>query len=289
MSGAGFVDTARVRRSFAQVADRYGEGDFFAREIDRRMLERLDYVRLAPQRILDLGCSRGASLAALRGRYPEARGVGVDGVEAMLPRQAASPLWRRWWPAAGAASPTFVAADAARLPFAADRFGLVWSNLLLHWLDDPLPALAEGHRVLETGGLLMFSTLGPDTLRELRECFADGHGHVQRTIDMHDLGDMLVSCGFADPVMDMEVITLTYDSLAALGRDLRAAGSTCAMGDRRRGLMGRASWAALNAAYETRRREGKLPATFEVVYGHAWKAAPKKTADGRSIIRFAAR
>lgn len=289
MSGAGFVDAARVRRSFARVAGRYAEGDFFAREIDRRMLERLDYVRLAPQRILDLGCSRGASLAPLGERYPEASCVGVDGVECMLPRRLASPLWRRWWTGGGPASVTYVAADAGCLPFAADRFGLVWSNLLLHWLDDPLRALAEAHRVLETGGLLMFSTLGPDTLRELRDSFTDGHGHVQRTIDMHDLGDMLVSCGFADPVMDMEVITLTYDSLSALIKELRAAGSTCAMGDRRRGLMGRASWAALNAAYETRRREGKLPATFEVVYGHAWKAAPRKTADGRSIIRFAER
>ena len=143
--------------------------------------------------------------------------------------------------------------------------------------------------MLETGGLLMFSTLGPDTLRELRESFVDGYAHVQRTIDMHDLGDLLVACGFADPVMDMEIVTLTYDSLDALLAELRAAGSICAMNARRRGLTGRAVWDEVRRRYEDRRRDGRLPATFEVVYGHAWKAAAKTTADGRAIIRFADR
>jgi malonyl-CoA O-methyltransferase len=181
---------------------------------------------------------------------------------------------------------TFVAADALQLPLKAASAGLVWSNLLLHWLDDPLPALAEAHRILEVGGLLMFSTLGPDTLKELRSAFADGYAHTQRYIDMHDLGDMLVACGFADPVMDMEIVTLTYDSFDAMLAELRAAGATCAMRSRRHGLAGRHAWEAAKAAYEALRADGKLPATFEVVYGHAWKAQSKKTPDGRSVIRF---
>ena len=251
------------------------------------MQERLDYVKVEPKRILDLGCSRGASLVRLAERYPEAQLIGLDVAPAMLsearPQRAA---WQRWLGLGKSAEPVRLAADAAKLPLKSRSTAVIWSNLLLHWLDDPLPALAEAHRVLEVGGLLMFSTLGPDSLRELRLAFADGYAHTQRFIDMHDLGDMLVGCGFADPVMDMEVITLTYDDLDAMFADLRAAGSSCAMKARRHGLTGRNSWAAARAAYEGMRRDGKLPATFEVVYGHAWKAEAKQTADGRAIVRL---
>jgi malonyl-CoA O-methyltransferase len=282
----GFVDARRVRRAFSKVAADYGRADFFAREIDRRMQERLDFVRLEPVRIVDLGCSQGASLTALRARFPDVPAVGVDLVpEMLLAARRQRQGWQRWLPFRRDEA-ALVAADALRLPLKGGSAGLVWSNLLLHWLDDPLPALAEAHRILEVGGLLMFSTLGPDTLKELRATFTDGYAHTQRYIDMHDLGDMLVACGFADPVMDMEVVTLTYDSFDAMLAELRAAGSTCAMRTCRHGLTGRRAWAAAKAAYEAQRQDGKLPATFEVVYGHAWKAQPKKTPDGRSVIRF---
>lgn len=284
---AAFVDRQQVGRRFAKAAASYSDGDFFAREVDRRMQERLDYVKVEPKRILDLGCSRGASLVSLAERYPDAQLIGLDVAPAMLsaarPQRAA---WQRWLGLGKSAEPVRLAADAAKLPLKSRSTAVIWSNLLLHWLDDPLPALAEAHRVLEVGGLLMFSTLGPDSLRELRLAFADGYAHTQRFIDMHDLGDMLVGCGFADPVMDMEVITLTYDDLDAMFADLRAAGSSCAMKARRHGLTGRNSWAAARAAYEGMRRDGKLPATFEVVYGHAWKAEAKQTADGRAIVRL---
>jgi malonyl-CoA O-methyltransferase len=142
------------------------------------------------------------------------------------------------------------------------------------------------HRLLEVDGLLMFSTFGPDTLKELRASFADGHVHAQRFTDMHDYGDMLVECGFSDPVMDAEVLTMTYASFDDLLRDLRQSGGACAMRARRHGLMGRSAWTAARAAYERLACAGRLPATVEVVYGHAWKAQPKKTADGRAIVRF---
>jgi malonyl-CoA O-methyltransferase len=282
-----FVDRRRVGRHFSRVAVDYPQGDFFAREIDRRMQERLDYVRIEPKRVLDLGCSRSASLPALSARYPQAQQIGLDISPAMLSAgQVARPSWQRWLGLGGKSDPLRIAADATQLPLASRSTDLIWSNLLLHWLDDPLPALAEAHRVLDVGGLLMFSTLGPDTLKELRAAFSDGYAHTQRFIDMHDLGDMLVSCGFADPVMDMEVLTLTYDDFDEMLRELRAAGSACAMKSRRHTLTGRDTWAKARASYETLRREGKLPATFEIVYGHAWKVAAKKTEDGRSVIRF---
>jgi malonyl-CoA O-methyltransferase len=284
---SGFVDRQHVGRRFARVAASYGEGDFFAREVDRRMQERLDFVKVEPKRILDLGCSRGGSFSGLTARYPEAQLIGLDVVPAMLsagrtPRAG----WQRWLGIGKNSEPLRLAADASNLPLKSRSTAIVWSNLLLHWLDDPIPALAEAHRVLEVGGLLMFSTLGPDTLKELRTAFADGYAHTQRFADMHDLGDMLVGCGFADPVMDMEVITLTYDDLDAMFAELRAAGSSCAMKARRHGMTGRQSWASGKAAYEALRKDGRLPATFEVIYGHAWKAEPKKTPDGRAIVRF---
>lgn len=251
------------------------------------MQERLDFVKVEPKRILDLGCSRGGSFSGLSARYPEAELIGLDVAPAMLsagrvPRAG----WQRWLGIGKNSEPLRLAADAANLPLKSRSTAIVWSNLLLHWLDDPIPALAEAHRVLEVGGLLMFSTLGPDTLKELRSAFADGYAHTQRFADMHDLGDMLVGCGFADPVMDMEVITLTYDDVDAMFAELRAAGSSCAMKARRHGMTGRKSWENGKAAYEAMRKDGRLPATFEVIYGHAWKAEPKKAPDGRAIVRF---
>ena len=282
-----FLDPLQVGRRFSRVAATYDQADFLVREIDRRMQERLDYVKIEPQRILDLGCSRGGSLAGLAARYPQAQLIGLDISPAMLQvRQAPRAGWQRWLGMGRQGGVQRLAGDATNLPLKSLSTAAVWSNLLLHWLDDPLPALAEAHRVLEVGGLIMFSTLGPDTLKELRSAFADGYAHTQRFIDMHDLGDMLVGCGFADPVMDMEVLTLTYDNFDDLLGELRAAGSGCAMKARRHGLTGRQAWARAHAAYEGLRSNGKLPATFEIVYGHAWKVPPRKAADGRAIIRF---
>ncbi|MGA9394485.1 MAG: methyltransferase domain-containing protein [Azonexus sp.] len=286
MSGS-FVDRLQVGRRFTRVAANYGQADFLVREVDRRMQERLDYVKIDPQRILDLGCSRGGSFAGLTARFPAADLIGLDISPAMLrPERSARPGWQRWLGLGRQNGVQRLAGDAAKLPLKSQSTAAVWSNLLLHWLDDPLPALAEAHRVLEVGGLIMFSTLGPDTLKELRSAFADGYAHTQRFIDMHDLGDMLVGCGFADPVMDMEVLTLTYDRFDDLLGELRAAGSGCAMKARRHGLTGRQTWARGRAAYEGLRSNGKLPATFEIVYGHAWKVPPRQAADGRAIIRF---
>ena len=287
-----FVDLARVVRAFSRVAKDYGQHDFLVREIDQRMQERLDYVRVEPQRILDLGCARGASLPELASRYPAATLFGLDASFEMLhplsPSQSVtwSQRLKRWLGKVEGGMPCPLVGDACQLPLQSGQFDLIWSNLLLHWLADPLLALREMHRVMKVGGLLMFSTLGPDTLKELRTAFADGQSHTQRFVDMHDFGDMLVECGFSDPVMDMEVITLTYDHFSDLLADLRSAGSHVAMRDAPRGLTGKTRYQDFIARLESLRREGKLPATFEVIYGHAWKAAAKQTADGRSVVNF---
>jgi len=282
-----FVDAKQVRRNFSRAAAGYDDVAVLQREIGSRMLERLDYVKIEPQRVLDLGCGSGASLTALATRYPKAQVLGADFSAAMLGAARGQRSQLHWLlPFMRKRQASLLAADALALPFKSGCVDLLWSNLMLHWLDDPLPVFSEMQRTLNVGGLLMFSTFGPDTLKELRASFADGEVHTQRFADMHDYGDMLLECGFSDPVMDAEVLTVTYASFDDLLRDLRQGGASCAMIERRRGLTGRAAWQAARAAYEARRQDGRLPATFEVVYGHAWKAQPTTAADGRSIVRF---
>jgi malonyl-CoA O-methyltransferase len=284
---AQFVDSRQVRRNFARAASGYEAAALVPREIASRMLARLDYVKIEPACVLDVGCGTGASLTALSERYPKALTVGADFSPAMLlaGRAQRSPL--RWlMPFLRGKKSALVAAEASQLPFASSSVGLLWSNLLLHWLDDPLTALREMHRVLDVGGLLMFSTFGPDTLKELRACFSDDDAHTQRFADMHDFGDMLIECGYADPVMDVETLTLTYAEVDDLFADLRQHGATCAMRARRHRLMGRATWQAVRQRYEQLKVSGRLPATLEIVYGHAWKAPPRKTAEAGTIIRF---
>jgi malonyl-CoA O-methyltransferase len=188
---------------------------------------------------------------------------------------------------AGRGGRVALCADLARIPLAPRSMSLVWSNMALHWVADPQAAIREFHRILEVDGLLMFSTLGPDTLRELRSAFAGSPGqrHVHGFIDMHDLGDMLVAAGFAAPVMDTETITLTYAGIDAMTADLRATGQTCALVERPRGLLGPRWWLHVRAALEKSMRDGRLPATIEVVYGHAWKPEPRLTGEGHAIVK----
>lgn len=284
---AQFVDLRQVRRNFARAATSYDAVAVLQREVGSRMLERLDYVKIEPRRVLDVGCGTGISLTALSERYPKSKVIGADASEAMLRTGRTQRSGLRWLlPFLRSSRSSLVSADALALPFTAGSLGLVWSNLMLHWLDDPLPAFHEIYRALDVDGLLMFSTFGPDTLKELRTSFSDGYAHTQRFADMHDYGDMLLECGYADPVMDVEALTMTYASLDDLFRDLRQSGAACAMQARRRGLMGRSAWNAVRTGYERHRSEGRLPATFEVVYGHAWKTQAKKPRDGSAIVRF---
>ena len=283
------LDRKLIRRRFERAATYCDQAGVLAREIARRMDERLDYIRIEPQRILDVGCGTGTDLERLGQRYPTAQRIGVDFALPMLERTAAANrhgrfarLLRRHPPA-----PLLTCADACALPFGHGSVSLAWSNLMLNWLTDPAPALAEFHRVLEVGGLLMFSTLGPDTLRELRSTLPDRWGErVHRFIDMHDIGDALIKAGFTDPVMDMEVLTLTYATVDDLLRDLRLSGCTNASTARPRGLAGKNGWSDARAALDDLRQEGRLPITIEVVQGHAWKAAPKTIADGRTVVNF---
>lgn len=278
-----WLDRAAARRGF----ERRSIEDALAREVARRVVERLQYIKLDVARVLDVGCGAMADFDVLRQRYPRAQIVGVDWSAAILRRALqARSVGARVKALFAPARDRLIAADAGGLPFAAESFDLVWSNMGLAWATDPAGWLREWQRVLKVGGLLMFTTCGPDTLRELRESFAavDEVPHVHPFIDMHDLGDALVGARFADPVMDMEMLTLTYADVDALLRELHATGQRNAHRDRRRGLTGVGRWKRMREAY-TRGADGRIGAKVEVVYGHAWKAAPRKAPESQ-IIRF---
>lgn len=282
------LDKRLLRRSFEKAAAGYDAAAVLQHEVCRRMLARLDYIKLEPAAILDAGSGTGNVVAALRARYPQATLYALDIALAMVRRaRARAP----WWQSVLGRRVVPVCGDIERLPLRAAAVGMVWSNLALQWVNDPPSALAEFRRVLAPGGLLMFSTFGPDTLQELRAAYqgTDRYTHVNRFIDMHDLGDMLVHGGFADPVMDMEYVTLTYGDVRALMHDLKAIGAHNVTAGRRQGMTARASLAAVERNYETLRRDGRLPATFEVIYGHAWAPQPRTTADGRTIIPIKAK
>lgn len=290
------IDPRAVRRGFARAVATYDQAAALQREISGRMAERLDYVKLQPSTILDAGCGTGAATGDLGVRFPAARVLGLDIALPMvvaarrriIAGQSAFRRLLRPFASRIALEPAFVCADIAALPLRAACCDLVWSNLALQWVNDLPGAFAEFRRVLNVGGLLSFTTFGPDTLREVRSAFADvdASTHTSRFVDMHDIGDMLVHAGFADPVMDMEQLTLTFATPEALVAELKAIGATNRTRGRPHGLMGRARWMRAIDGLERLRRDGRIPATFEVVYGHAWKAEPRTTAEGHAIVRL---
>lgn len=285
MSDELAIDKRAVRRSFEHAAATYDAAAVLQHEVCARMLERLQYVKHRPGAILDAGSGTGNAIPSLLERYPGTIVVAIDLARAMLERTRGRVRW--WQTLPGLRPPLFpVCADLERLPLARDSIGLVWSNLALQWVNELPRAFAEMYRILEPGGLLMFSTFGPDTLKELRASYAgtDGRTHVNRFADMHDIGDALVVGGYADPVMDMEKITLTYRDVRTLMRELKAIGAHNSTRGRPGTLSPKSMLRTVERNYEAFRREGTLPATFEVVYGHAWKPQARVSATGRRVI-----
>ena len=278
------IDKVRMRASFDRAAEGYDAAAVLQKEVRTRMLQRLDLVRITPEVILDAGCGTGHASYALSDRFPESRVISLDIALGMLRQtHAGQPgLKARLGRLAGLSPQNLLCGDIEQLPLAADSTALVWSNLAIQWCNDLDLAFGEVNRVLQPDGLFMFSTFGPDTLKELRQATAAdaGHVHVSRFFDMHDIGDALVRAGFTAPVLDVEHFVLTYDDVQGVMRDLKAIGARNAAQGRPRGLEGRGFLRQLTAAYEQFRLDGKLPATFEVVYGHAWKPQPKPAASG---------
>jgi len=266
-----------VARSFDQSAQYYDEVAVLQRQTGDELLDRLSLVTLTPKRILDLGAGTGCNVVQLAMRYPDAEVVGLDIAPTML-KQAqqayrASQGLKRWLPKQK--KPIFIAGDAESLPLADDSVDLVFANLALQWCD-LAASFAEIERVLRPDGLLMFTTLGPDTLTELRQAWAtvDDYPHVNIFFDMHDVAEAMMNARLAEPVLDMDRYVLTYQDAMAMMRDLKVLGASNVAQGRRRGLTGKKALVQVTKAYETFRENGVLPASYEVVFGHAWAGVP---------------
>lgn len=263
-------DPRAVRRAFGRAATTYTQAAALQREVESRLLESLHYLDgRVPARALDLGCGPGSASAALKAMW--GRKCEVVAMDLALPMLREARAKSRFWKPIHA-----VQADAQALPFADAAFDLVFSNLCLQWVEDLPHCLGELRRTMREGGLLVFSSFGPDTLVELREAYADAgiEPPLSPFAAVQQVGDALIAQGFRNPVVERDRYTLTYADTTSLMRELRAIGATDARVDRPRGLSGRSRHHAVAAAYEPRRCDGVLPSTWEVVTAMAWAPPP---------------
>ncbi|KRF02182.1 malonyl-[acyl-carrier protein] O-methyltransferase BioC [Frateuria sp. Soil773] len=277
------IDRRQVRHNFGRAAASYERHDALQREVQQVLLGRLDFYLPSPARVLDVGAGTGRGSALLKKRWPQAQVLALDLALPMLQAAKRHAGWLKPFQR--------VCAEATRLPLPDHSVDVLHSNLCFQWIDD-LPALfGECARVLRPGGLLAFSTFGPDTLKELRAAWAaaDRQPHVGRFLDMHDVGDALINAGLRDPVLDVDRYTLTYSEPRMLLKELQGLGATNADSARERGLTGKSHYRAMLAAYEAMRVDGRIPATWEVVTAHAWGPPPgqsRRMAGGGEIASF---
>jgi malonyl-CoA O-methyltransferase len=271
------LDSDTVKRSFDRVAADYDDHAVLQKEVESRLLERLIFTRNPPSTVLDLGCGTGRGSVALHQAFRGAQVISLDWSTGMLKRLSS----RCETPPA----PFPVCADFGSLPLPAASIDLIFSSLALQWCFDLGAALSELRRVLRPDGLFLFTTLGPDTLHELRDAWGqvDRLPHVYEFQDMHEVGDALVAAGFAEPVMDVEYITLKYPDVRSLLCGLKNIGASNAARARANGLTGKGQWRTMVESYERYRNDDRYPATWEVVYGTAFGPAegqPVHTPDG---------
>jgi malonyl-CoA O-methyltransferase len=276
------LDPGTVARSFGAASASYDAAAWLQAQVREELLSRLDLLKAAPRAVLDLGAGTGLAAQAMKRRFPRAAVTAADIAAPMVQAaQRRSRLWRRI---------RCVEADARQLPFDPGSFDLVFSNLMLQWLQPPDGALAEIRRVLRPGGLLLLSSFGPETLQELRAAWAaaDDGVHVIDFVDVHDLGGALQRAGFVEPVLDVDRHLHHYADTRALMRELKSIGAHNLDARRARGLTGRAAFGRMNGAYESQRRPAGLPATWQVVYAVAWVpeqvAAPTSAPAGETRI-----
>lgn len=279
------VNRQHLKQHFSHAAPSYDDAAILQKTVAERIDERLELTTVDVSRIADIGAGTGLLTEKLLQRYPHAELFAVDLSETMLQHSksrlqierfaALKPLNKILPKFNQKLGAILINADAFALPFADGSLDMITSNLMLQWCDDLDAVFSEFRRVLRPEGLIMFTTFGPDTLKELRQAWqmADAENeHVNHFIDMHDIGDALIRAGFGQPVMDVEHFTLTYDKPMGVLQDLKAIGATNASLNRKRGMMGKGKFHAMLQAYETLRQNGKINATYEVVHGHAWAA-----------------
>lgn len=263
------LDPEAVKKNFNRAASTFQNTDHLHNDIANQLLSRLEYIKIQPQIILDAGSRLGSASRQLKKHYPKSDVIALDPSPSFL-----HAMPKPWW---HFKTPKAVCGEITQLPLSNQSVDFIFSNLFLHWVNDIEHCFREFKRILKPNGLLLFSLFGLDTLKELRQSFAhvDTFPHVHPFVDMHDIGDALIRSRFADPVMDMECITLNYAKVESLLQNLKLSGSSNAYFNRSRGLMSRRRWQQMIAHYETQRKNQNLPATFEIIYGLAWM--PDKT------------
>lgn len=263
------LNRKHIRRRFERAASTFDGSDFVHAATRDGLLGRLEPLLLDAKTVVDLGAGTGAANRALVKRFRKANIISVDIAHNMLRKARERKTWL---------SRTMVAqASAIALPFPNESVDVIFSNLLLPWVDDPLPVFSEIARVLRKGGVFAFATLGPDSLQEVARAWGtiDDSPHVIRFLDMHDLGDGLVNAGLRDPVLDVDRLSVSYKNSAKLFADLTAVGARNALQLRARGLTGKQRYAAMIAALDDTAVDGNITLELELVFGHCWGAGPK--------------
>lgn len=278
-------DRHQVRRNFSRAAASYERHDALQIEVQSSLLERLDFCLQTPQWVVDVGAGTGRGTARLKQRWPRAEVLALDHALPMLQTARRNRHWLRPF--------RRTVGDATALPLADRSVDVLHSNLCFQWIDDLPRLFTECMRVLKPGGMLVFSTLGPDTLHELRAAWAaaDGQSHVSRFLDMHDVGDAMLAAGLRDPVLDVDRYTLTYDQPRDLLLELKGLGASHADQARPRGLTGRRPYRRMLEAYEQFRQDGRIPASWEVITAHAWgppAGQPRRDGTGGELASFPA-
>ncbi len=273
------TSTREISKAFNRKASQYEKTAKVQKEIGSRLFERLDYLKLEPRYILDLGCGTGLFTQLLKKKYPKAQVVGLDIARAMLDISKQKHSWRSKW--------QVVNGDMHTLPFPSGLFDLVFSSQTIHWSSNAPLLFNELNRIMNQGGCLMFSTLGPDSLKELKTAWSkvDGYAHANDFMDMHDLGDIMLKASFVDPVVDMEYLSVHYPSVEALLKALKDQGVRNIHSNRNQGVTTPHQLKVLKQAYTTlQTEEGQIPLTYEVVYGHAWKGSTHKAQNGSETV-----
>ena len=266
------LDSKHVRRRFERAAASFDDADFVHAATREGLLARLQPLVVDASTVMDLGSATCGASQALSKRFRRAHVISVDLAHAML-RQGYKK--RAWF-----SRSSFVQATAAALPFSEQSVDVVFANLLLPWVDDPNQVFSEIARVLRKGGVFAFATLGPDSLLEIRRAWSDvdNHEHVNRFLDMHDLGDGLVNAGFADPVLDVDRLSISYDSVEKLFADLTAMGGRNSLQQRNHSLVGKQRFRQMTESLRSSGSDGKITLDLELVFGHCWGAGPKMDA-----------
>jgi malonyl-CoA O-methyltransferase len=264
----GALKWSDAERRFRIAAPQFGEADFVHRHTAAGLLDRLSPVQVDATRIIDLGSATGRDRSALQRRFRKALVIGVDRSAAML---AEARRNRPWY-----ARSRNIQAAAEQLPIASGSIDLVYANLLLPWIDDHAAAFTEISRVLRKGGLFAFSTLGPDSLNELRNAWTgeDTAIHVRSFPDMHDVGDGLVRCGLRDPVLDVDTLALEYGDATTLFHDMARVAARNSLRSRRRSLTGKAAFKRIVDRLTGGGAASPITITLELVFGHAWGGGP---------------